>query len=252
MERKRELRDTVAAGAEAAALSWASFCRCNVISGHQFQAGNPQLAANWSIGRDSRNSEHEQMRIRAGCETSVDSLPGRGIAKVVAHEKLGFAINILNRKFRRSRAVHFGGFVVREKHVLSVRIDGNQLANARVFDAGSLKDNAERPRARVAFGRINRKRYSRGLLINPIKAIVENGMAEIPVHQKILLRRLVGCQIGKIRRLLPYARCLLWITAGKQETQRKEKEAPLYRLLRGNKVFSFTARRVGFAACNHG
>src|SRR5437016_3504000 len=114
MERKRELWDLVAAGAEAAALSRVSFCRydgCDVISGHQFQAGNPQLAANWSIGRDSRNSEHEQVRIRAGCETSVNCLPERGIAKVFAHEKLGSAINILNRKFRRSRAVHFGGFV---------------------------------------------------------------------------------------------------------------------------------------------
>src|SRR2546423_11340554 len=167
MERKRELWDPVSAGAEAAALSWVSFCRfdgCDVISGHQFQAGNPQLAANWSISRDSRNSEHEQMRTRAGRETSVDCLPERGIAKVVAHEKLGSAINILNREFRRSCAVHFGRFVVRGKNVLRIGINGNQLANARVFDTGALKQNAECPRARVAFGRINRKRHSRGLL----------------------------------------------------------------------------------------
>src|SRR6185437_2487409 len=115
MYRKRELWNRQAVGAKARALSWAFLCRpeqWNVISGHQLQTANPQLATNWSIGRDSRNSEHEQVCVRASCESSVDSLPRRGIAKVIAHEKLGSAINILNRKFRRSRAVHFGGFVV--------------------------------------------------------------------------------------------------------------------------------------------
>src|SRR5215467_14290109 len=63
---------------------------------------------------------------------------------------------------------------------------------------------------------IERKSYAAGLLVHPVEATIENFKAEISIDQKVLRRGLISGEIGHVRRLSPYSRCVVRLLAGNQ------------------------------------
>src|SRR5436305_1179840 len=109
-------------------------------TGNQLQTVEPEFASNRASSGNSGDAHHNHLRVWAGHKTATDLLPEICILQVVAHEEGSLAIKVLESETRATRAIHIAGFIEGRELVGRVRFNSDHMADARIFDPGSIKD----------------------------------------------------------------------------------------------------------------
>src|SRR5438876_9739365 len=101
------------------------------VAWNEFETVQPKFAANGTAGRNSGNAQHQHACFRTSNEAAANFFPEVRVSEIVAHEKSGFAIEILQSESHAAGAIHFAGLVKGREVIRRIRLDRDHLPDPR-------------------------------------------------------------------------------------------------------------------------